>query len=75
VRIDGTVVRIAGMLVKIAGTRVTIATKRGMGTGMRPDITDATIAVMLRAGWGETIASTADRTTAITAIATTVLPA
>ena len=61
-----------GIVVRIDGTAVTIATMRAATTGMRRDITAATIAAMVQDGLAGTTASTAVRTAATTAAATTV---
>ena len=81
-RISGTAVRtdeiagkIGGIVMRIDGAAVKIATMHVTATGMPRDITDATIAVMVRDGLAEAIASTAARTTATIADATTAPPA
>jgi hypothetical protein len=67
--------KIGGIVVRIDGTAVKIAMTRAAATGMRLSTIDATIAVMVRAGWAEMIASTAARTIVTTADATTAPPA
>jgi hypothetical protein len=70
----GTAGTIGGVPARIDGTGGTTATARRAATGIPYRITDVTIAATVLVGWADTIASTAGRTTATIAGATTARP-